>query len=368
MALTKTVIAEKIQTELNLSRTAAYEVMEEFLEIIKETMENGEDIMISGFGKFCVNEKKARKGRNPATDEDMTLPGQTGGNVQMFRKIKGHDQFLISINYPHRIMVMVISEQLITGIILVTLMVDFIMNLVADRLNIGALTTHLPSKFADVYDTDRYTRSQKYLKVTTRFGNITAAVDLAVLLLFWFLGGFGALDSFVRGTDFSSIGCGLLFIGILAGCKFIISLPFSIYSTFVIEEKFGFNKTTPKLFILDLIKSISLSLILGGLLLSAIFWFLESTGPFAWIICWGVTTAFLLAVQYIVPTWIMPLFNKFTPLEDSELKEKLFAYARSIEFPLTQIFVMDGSKTQHQIQCLFYRLWKKTNGLFCLTP
>ena len=250
-------------------------------------------------------------------------------------------------------MVMVISEQLITGIILVTLMVDFIMNLVADRLNIGALTTHLPSKFTDVYDTDRYKRSQKYLKVTTRFGNITAAVDLAVLLLFWFLGGFGALDSFVRGTDFSSIGCGLLFIGILAGCKFIISLPFSIYATFVIEEKFGFNKTTPKLFILDLIKSISLSLVLGGILLSAIFWFLESTGPFAWIICWGVTTAFLLAVQYIVPTWIMPLFNKFTPLEDSELKEKLFAYARSIEFPLTQIFVMDGSKRSTKSNAFF---------------
>lgn len=76
MALTKTIIAEKIQNELDLSRTVAYDVMEEFLKIIKETISNGEDLMISGFGKFCVNEKKARKGRNPATDEDMTLPAR----------------------------------------------------------------------------------------------------------------------------------------------------------------------------------------------------------------------------------------------------------------------------------------------------
>ncbi len=248
---------------------------------------------------------------------------------------------------------MFISEQTIIMIILATLIVDFIMNFVADRLNINALTRHLPAKFTDVYDTDRYQRSQQYLKANTRLGNITSAIDLAVLLLFWFLGGFGVLDGFVRSTGWSSIGCGLLFIGILAGCKFIISLPFSIYATFVIEEKFGFNKTTPKLFILDLIKSISLSLVLGMVILSIIFWFLESTGTWAWLICWGITTAFLLAVQYIVPTWIMPLFNKFTPLEEGELKEKLFTYARSIDFPLTQIFVMDGSKRSTKSNAFF---------------
>nr|WP_320013328.1 M48 family metallopeptidase [uncultured Desulfobacter sp.] len=248
---------------------------------------------------------------------------------------------------------MFLSEQTITNIILVTIIVDFTMNYVADRLNIGSLTTHLPEKFSDVYDQKRYEQSQHYLKATTRLGTITSTIDLGILLTFWFLGGFGALDSFVRGTGWSSIGCGLLFIGLLAGCKFIISLPFSIYSTFVVEEKFGFNKTTPKLFVLDLLKSIILSLALGIPLLSGIFWFLESTGPWAWMICWGVTTAFMLAVQYIVPTWIMPLFNKFTPLEDSELKNKLFAYAKTIDFPLTQIFVMDGSKRSTKSNAFF---------------
>ncbi len=248
---------------------------------------------------------------------------------------------------------MLLSDQTITNIILVTIIVDFTMNFVADRLNIGKLTTHLPEKFSDVYDQKRYEQSQHYLRATTRFRTITATIDLGILLAFWFLGGFGALDDFVRGTGWSSLGCGLLFIGILAGCKFITSLPFSIYSTFVIEKKFGFNKTTPKLFVLDLIKSIILSLILGIPLLSAIFWFLESTGPWAWLICWAVTTCFILAVQYIVPTWIMPLFNTFTPLEDGELKDKLFAYAKRIDFPLTRIFVMDGSKRSTKSNAFF---------------
>lgn len=248
---------------------------------------------------------------------------------------------------------MFLSDQTITNIILVTLIVDFTMNFVADRLNIGRLTTHLPEKFSDVYDPKRYERSQHYLRATTRLGTITSTVDLGILLAFWFIGGFGVLDNFVRETGWSSIGCGLLFIGVLAGCKFIISLPFSIYSTFVIEENFGFNKTTPKLFVLDLIKSMILSMALGIPLLSAIFWFFESSGPWAWIICWGVTTTFILAVQYIVPTWIMPLFNKFTPLEDGELKNKLFAYSKSIDFPLTQIFVMDGSKRSTKSNAFF---------------
>ncbi|MCG8550048.1 MAG: M48 family metallopeptidase [Desulfobacterales bacterium] len=246
---------------------------------------------------------------------------------------------------------MFLSDQTITGIILVTLIVDYTMNYVADRLNIGQLATQLPEKFSDVYDKERYEQSQNYLRATTRFGTITSTIDLIVLLAFWFAGGFGALDNFVRGTGWSSVGSGLLFIGILSGCKFIISLPFSIYSTFVIEEKFGFNKTTPKLFVLDLLKSLILSLALGIPLLAAIFWFLESTG--AWVICWGVTTVFILGVQYIVPTWIMPLFNKFTPLEDGELKNKLFAYAKTIDFPLTQIFVMDGSKRSTKSNAFF---------------
>ncbi len=248
---------------------------------------------------------------------------------------------------------MFFSDQVIIAIILITLIGSYLMNNLADFLNLGNLSPTLPKTFSDVYDADRYDRSQRYLKVTTRMGVVTSSVDLVLLLIFWFFGGFGLLDTFVRNASPSTILSGLLFIGILSGLQFILSLPFSIYSTFVIEEKFGFNKTTPKIFILDLIKSIVLSVILGSALLSLIFWFFESAGSLAWVLCWSATSLFLMAVQYIVPTWIMPLFNTFTPLEEGPLKESIFNYARSIDFPLTQIFVMDGSKRSAKSNAFF---------------
>jgi STE24 endopeptidase len=121
----------------------------------------------------------------------------------------------------------------------------------------------------------------------------------------------------------------------------------------VIEEKFGFNKTTPRLFILDLIKSIVISAILGGILLCLVLGFLEFGGPHAWLMCWAAGTVFLIIVQYLVPTWIMPLFNKFTPLENGPLKEAILNYARSIDFALSNIFVMDGSTRSSKSNAFF---------------
>ncbi|WDP93010.1 MAG: M48 family metallopeptidase [Desulfobacter sp.] len=248
---------------------------------------------------------------------------------------------------------MLLTDQTITAIILATLIGAYLMNLAADYLNIGNLTASLPQSFEDVFDKDRYKKSQAYLKAGTRLGLVSASADLLLLLAFWFLGGFGFLDDFIRGLELGPVLSGLLFIGILAALKSITALPFSIYSTFVIEERFGFNKTTPGLFILDMAKSILLSVILGAALLSAIFWFFMTAGDWAWLICWGVTCIFLLGIQYIVPTWIMPLFNKFSPLEDGPLKGAIFAYARSIDFSLTQIFVMDGSKRSAKSNAFF---------------
>jgi len=135
--------------------------------------------------------------------------------------------------------------------------------------------------------------------------------------------------------------------------KLLLSLPFSIYSTFVIEEKFGFNKTTPLVFLTDIIKSIILTAVLGGILLTIILWFLKSGGQYAWLLCWAASTVFLLVVQYIVPTWIMPLFNKFTPMEEGDLKEAILLYAKTINFALSNIFVMDGSKRSSKSNAFF---------------
>ncbi|WP_299976496.1 M48 family metallopeptidase [Desulfobacula sp.] len=248
---------------------------------------------------------------------------------------------------------MLFSEQFITAIILTTLIGSYLIDNIADFLNLGNLNQPLPKEFNNHYKPGKYIESQNYLKANTKFGFITSSVDLIIIILFWFSGGFQAIDSFVRSFNFGSILSGLFFTGILLFLKLLISLPFSIYSTFVIEEKFGFNKTTPRLFFADLIKSIVLSAILGGILLSLILGFLEFGGQFAWIYCWAASAVFLLIVQYIVPTWIMPLFNKFTPLEDAPLKEAILNYAKSIDFALSNIFVMDGSKRSNKSNAFF---------------
>ncbi len=248
---------------------------------------------------------------------------------------------------------MQLSEQSITLIILVTLIGSYLLDKVADFLNLGSLNQPLPEEFNDHFDQQKYSDSQDYLKTNTKFGFITSSFDLVIILSFWFSGGFQFIDSVVRSFHFGSITSGLIFTGILLFLRLLISLPFSIYSTFVIEEKFGFNKTTPRLFIMDLVKSVFLSAVLGGILLSLILGLFEFGGHFAWIMCWGASAIFLLCVQYIVPTWIMPLFNKFEPLEDGPLKEAIVGYATSIDFKLANIFVMDGSKRSSKSNAFF---------------
>lgn len=248
---------------------------------------------------------------------------------------------------------MFFSEQFITVVILTTVTGSFLINNIADFLNLGNLNQPLPKEFETHFDSNKYKKSQNYLKTNTKFGFITSSFDLFLILVFWFSGGFQIIDSFVRSFEFGSIVSGLFFTGILLLLKLTLSLPFTVYSTFVIEEKFGFNKTTPKLFFADLIKSIVLSTVLGGILLSFILGFLEFGGPYAWIMCWAASAVFIFIIQYIVPTWIMPLFNKFTPLEDGPLKEAILNYAQSIDFSLANLFVMDGSKRSSKSNAFF---------------
>lgn len=238
-------------------------------------------------------------------------------------------------------------------IILATLLFDYVLNIIADTLNVNAMKKELPEEFQGVYDQEAYQKSQEYTKVNTRFGLITSSFGLAVTLAFWFLGGFNYLDQIVRGWAFSPIVTGLLYIGILILLRSLISLPFSIYSTFVIEEQFGFNKTTPATFIGDLVKGTALGVVIGGPLLAAILAFFQYTGAYAWLYCWIGTTIFTLVLQFIAPTWIMPLFNKFTPLEDDDLKQSIMDYARSVNFTLDNIFVMDGSKRSSKSNAFF---------------
>ncbi len=242
---------------------------------------------------------------------------------------------------------------IIAIIILAAILIDFILGVISNRLNLKALSKKLPEEFEGVYDEQTYAKSQEYTRVQTKFGFLTGTFDLILLLVFWFAGGFNWLDQWARGFEFGVIVTGLIFIGVLILAKTIISLPFSIYSTFVIEEKFGFNKTTPKVFVLDRLKGLMLTIVIGAPLLAAIIAFFEFGGTWAWLYAWLAVTAFLLVMQYIAPNWIMPLFNKFEPLKDDELRKAIEEYAEKVDFPLQDVSVMDGSKRSSKSNAFF---------------
>jgi STE24 endopeptidase len=238
-------------------------------------------------------------------------------------------------------------------IILATLAINFTLNLVADYYNLQSLDKGLPDEFSDVYDEETYEKSQRYTKERTKFGIFTSAFNLAVLLVFWFAGGFNWLDQIVHSWELGIIWTGLVYIGILILAKSILSLPFSIYSTFIIEEKYGFNKTTPKTFVLDLIKGLGLSIVLGGPLLAGILVFFTFIDQYAWLYAWGAVTVFTLFIQFVAPTWIMPIFNDFEPLEESDLRQKIRDYADKVNFAMEGVYVMDGSKRSSKSNAFF---------------
>ncbi|MCU0597937.1 MAG: M48 family metallopeptidase [Desulfobacterales bacterium] len=242
----------------------------------------------------------------------------------------------------------------IIGIIILGAIIgSFILHLYADLLNMRSLQLKVPEEFNEVYDADRYKTSQSYLRMNTWFDWIAGTAYLLLFLCIWFCKGFMMLDDWARSIMDSPIVCGLLYIGILFFGKAIVSIPFSIYSTFVIEEKFGFNKTTAKLFMADQAKKFALSVVLGGCLLTAVLAFFEYAGAWAWLYCWALIIVFMIIMQFIAPTWIMPLFNKFKPLEEGELRAAIVAYARKIDFPLENVFVMDGSKRSVKSNAFF---------------
>ncbi len=229
----------------------------------------------------------------------------------------------------------------------------------ADYLNLSASRDELPDSFKDVYDADKYIESQDYLAARTRLGRLATITDLAIFLVFWFFGGFGLLDEWVRSFEMSPVWSGIVYIGVLAGAVSFIHLPFSAYQTFVIEARFGFNRTTPRLFIVDRLKMLALALVVGIPLLAGILAFFEYAGAGAWLWCWLAVSLFVLIMQVVVPAWIMPLFNRFVPLADGDLKEAVLAYARENQFPLANVFVMDGSRRSARSNAFFAGLGAK---------
>jgi len=250
-------------------------------------------------------------------------------------------------------------------IILVALVGEYALSVLSSILNVRALNPTLPAEFADVFDAERYAESQRYTRSHTQLGLVRSSVSLLAVLLVWQLEGFEWLDRVARSSEFGPVLTGLVFIGLLGMGATILSLPFRVYGTFVIESRFGFNRTTLPTFLADLAKGALLTVLLGGTLMAGVLFFFEWAGTSAWLYCWLSAAVFVLVVQFVAPTWIMPLFNTFTPLDTGELRDAIMAYAKTAAFPLKGIFVVDGSKRSSKANAFFSGLGKnKRIGLF----
>lgn len=233
------------------------------------------------------------------------------------------------------------------------LVIQYAIETWVDRLNMRAVRPTPPPEFQDVYDGARYARSQAYLRARTRLGLWARTSQLIVLFAFWWAGGFGRLDVWVRGFGFGPIATGLAFIGVLMAGQTVLGLPFRYYSTFVIEERFGFNRTTPGTFVGDLVKGTLLSVVLGGLLGGLVLFVFERAGMLAPLYGWLAISAAMLLLQFVAPRWIFPLFMKFMPLEADRLRERIVQYCNSIDVPLHELFVVDGSRRSNKANAFF---------------
>ncbi|MBT4250644.1 M48 family metallopeptidase [bacterium] len=235
-------------------------------------------------------------------------------------------------------------ENIYYYIIISTIVFEYVISSVSSFLDLGNINPDIPDHFKKAYDKKKYAKSQEYLKTKTKFSLVSSTFSIVLIFLVIHLGIFGVLNDFVNLQTDHFILQGLFFIAIIYIFQDIISLPFSLYSTFVIEEKFGFNKTTFGLFISDKIKGYAIFIVIGSIIITPILYLFHEYENFGWLIAWSLLTLFMIAIQPLFIHVISPMFNKFTPLEDGELRTAIEKYTTQVDFPLARIDIMDGSK------------------------
>ncbi len=238
-------------------------------------------------------------------------------------------------------------------IIVIILIVQYLVDTVLKILNARRFDDPLPEEVSDLMDQEEYRKAQAYKKVNFKFGMISTTFSTLLTILFLVLGGFEWIDQVTRGITEHPVLMALVYFGIIFFASDIIQLPFSYYQTFVIEERFGFNTTTIKTFVLDKIKGWLMGIIIGGLILALVIYFYKWAGTDFWWYAWALIAVFTVFLNLFYSKLIVPLFNKQTPLEDSSLKEKIESYARNVGFELEQIFVIDGSKRSTKANAYF---------------
>ena len=238
-------------------------------------------------------------------------------------------------------------------ILIAILIISFIIDKILDALNAKHFNDTLPTEVKDVYDDAEYKKSQRYKATNYKFGLLTSTFSLVLTLGFFFFDGFAYVDQIARQLTTHSILITLIFFGIIMLGSDVITTPFSYYKTFVIEEQFGFNKTTRKTFILDKIKGWFMTIFVGGLILGALTWFYQTTGSTFWIYAWLLITVFTVFVNLFYSRLIVPIFNKQSPLEDGSLRTAISDYANTVGFNLDKIYIIDGSKRSTKANAYF---------------
>ena len=239
------------------------------------------------------------------------------------------------------------------SLILIVLLGYYLLDSLANILNVRNLTMRVPEEFRDVFDEFRYRRSQEYTQANTWFELISNTASLAFLLAFWFLGGFEKLDQMVRGWYLNPILSGLLYLGLLAIGNELLSLPFDLYRTFGIEQRFGFNRTRPITFLKDRLRDWAIAAVLMTALLLIVLSLFEWMGVKAWIFAWVCTASISILLQYLAPRFILPLYFKFSPVPDGQLREQITEFCAKEHFPLADLLVIDGSRRSAKANAFF---------------
>tara|TARA_B110000438_G_scaffold61458_1_gene61720 strand:+ start:2868 stop:4100 length:1233 start_codon:yes stop_codon:yes gene_type:complete len=248
---------------------------------------------------------------------------------------------------------MQINSESIFFLLIAIIIFNFIKDYFLDYLNSKNFDNKIPLIISDVYDKEKYLKSQEYKKTQYVFSKYSKLYGLVIILSFFYLDGFLMVDNYSRELFESPILISLTFFGIIFFGNELLGLPFSIYFTFFIEEKFGFNKTTIKTYIVDKLKSWILTILFGGGILSFIIFQEQIIGNNFWIVAWIFLTTLSIILNGFYTQLIVPLFNKQSKLEDGELRKEIEKYSTKVGFDLSNIFVIDGSKRSTKANAYF---------------
>ena len=251
------------------------------------------------------------------------------------------------------------NPSILFTIIISIVVFNYLFSRLMEYLNALRYGNPVPPGLEDVYVEDEYRKSMDYKKVNYRFAILTGAFSFVLIMAMFFFDGFAYVDNLVRVITVQPVLVALLFFGLMMFASDLLTTPFAVYDTFVIEERFGFNKTTVKTFITDKLKSWMLGAIIGGAILAAIIWFYTLTGKNFWIFAWILVSSFTIFMYMFYSTLIVPLFNKQTALEDGDLRNAITEFSSRAGFKLDNIYVIDGSKRSTKANAYFTGLGSK---------